>query len=115
VLATLAGALSAILVREYGDVHGDADDLEDGCFKKSIGGSRCALPHATEAALSRSSSPHLLHLLHIDEHDMMVSLEHKTVSLAPSACPAHSHDLAFEQLLSQFTRGGPLTAMLCEG
>lgn len=45
----------------------------------------------------------------------MVSLEHKTVGLAPSACPAHSHDLAFEQLLSQFTRGGPLTAMLCEG
>lgn len=45
----------------------------------------------------------------------MISLKHKTVNLATSACPAHSQDLAFEQLLSQFTCGGPLIAMLCEG
>lgn len=39
----------------------------------------------------------------------------QSIWLVPSACPAHSQDFVFEQLLSQLTCGGPLIAMLCEG
>jgi hypothetical protein len=38
-----------------------------------------------------------------------------TVDLTTSTSSAHSDDLVFQELFSQFTCGGPLTVMLCEG